>query len=311
MSQPARRNVAAHATPPIPTAQLRAFHAVATSRGFTDAARMLGITQPAVSMQVRALETTYGVELFRRRRAGAALTDLGAELLERVRPMFALEVEAAELLGAAGAGLRGHLRVGADAPFRAVPALARFRVEHPAMQISLTLGNSAETLRDLLDGRTDVAFLSDRNDDPRLFAAPIARSVQVVIVATTHALAGRKRVRLRDLAEVPMIVREQGSSTRRAFERAIAEARVSPPVVLELGSREAVLEGVAAGIGAAVVIASERGHDARIVALPIADAVIEHIDYVVCLQERRRLRGIRAFLAIPPRLPATERRARR
>src|SRR6185295_13708692 len=109
---------------PLPShAQLRAFHAVATARSFTEAARTLGVSQPAVSMQVRSLEEAYGVELLSRGRK-VEPTELGRALLASVRPIFALEAEAAELLGEASGLLRGHLRVGADAPFVAVPALA-------------------------------------------------------------------------------------------------------------------------------------------------------------------------------------------
>src|SRR6516225_8196959 len=160
--------------------QLRAFHAVATAGSFTEAARALGVSQPAVSMAVRGLEEAYGVELLTRGRR-VEPTELGRALLEVVRPLFAIEVEAAELLGQASGLLRGHLRVGADAPYVVVPVLAAFHREHPGVTLSLSLGNSTEVLRDLLEGRTDVAALSDRADDARLFAVPASRSRQVVM----------------------------------------------------------------------------------------------------------------------------------
>jgi aminoethylphosphonate catabolism LysR family transcriptional regulator len=291
-------------------AQLRAFHAVATAGSFTEAARVLGVSQPAVSMQVRSLEEAYGVELLARGRGGVEPTELGSALLDATRPIFALASEAAELLRQASALLSGHLRVGADAPFLVVPLLAAFRREHPQVTLSLSLGNSSEVLRGLLDGHTDVAALSDRIEDPRLFAVPAARSRQVVVVAEGHPWATRRGVRLRDLAGAPMVMREEGSVTRRAIEAALARAGVVPDVVMELGSREAIQEAVAAGIGVGVVIEAERGHDARLVALPLLDAAIEHVAYVVCLQERRRLRAVRAFLDHVPRLPRKPRRAR-
>ena len=269
---------------------------------------MLGVSQPAVSMHVRALEEAYGVELFTRGRGGVDTTELGRALLDATRPMFSLEAEAVELLQRATALLRGRLRVGADGPFLIVPVLAAFRREHPHVALSLSLGNSSEVLRDLLDGRTDVAALSDRIEDPRLFAVPSAKSAQVVIVARSHAWAERRGVRLRDLHGVPMVMREEGSVTRRAFEAATDRAGVKPDVVMELGSREAVQEAVAAGIGAAVVIEAERGHDVRVTALPLLDAAIEHVEYVACLEERRRLRAVRAFFELVPRLPRPAKR---
>src|SRR5690348_5190469 len=89
------------ATAHIPPAQLHAFHAVASHRSFTVAAKALGVSQPAVSMQVRALEEAYGVELVARRSRGAAPTALGEALLEVTRSLLALEAQASELLGAA------------------------------------------------------------------------------------------------------------------------------------------------------------------------------------------------------------------
>ncbi len=303
--------MSAHALPPAPThAQLRAFHAVAEARSFTAAAQALGVSQPGVSMHVRALEDAYGVELLTRGRPGVDTTELGRALLDMTRPMFSLEAEAAELLQRATALLRGRLRVGADGPFLIVPVLAAFRREHPHVGLSLSLGNSSEVLRDLLDGRTDVAAFSDRIEDPRLFAVPAAKSAQVVIVARDHAWARRRGVRLRDLHGAPMVMREEGSVTRRAIEAALDRAGVKPSVVMELGSREAVHEAVVAGIGAGVVIEAERGHDVRVIALPLLDVSIEHVEYVACLEERRRLRAVRAFFELVPRLPRSAKRKR-
>ena len=271
---------------------------MATERSFTRAARLLGITQPAISMQVRALEEAYGVELLARGGRSVAPTALGAELLEVTRPLFALEVQAAELLGAASAMLRGQLRVGADAPFVVLPLIAAFRDLHQGVELALRLGNSSEVLRDLLEGRTDVAALSDRVDDPRLFAVRAGRSRQVVLVPRGHAWATKQGVSLADLHGAPMLVREEGSATRLAFEKAAKRAGVKPKVVMEIGSREALQEAVAAGLGIAVIIEAERAHDERLVALPLSDAKIEHVEYVTCLNERRRLRAIAAFFEL-------------
>jgi aminoethylphosphonate catabolism LysR family transcriptional regulator len=285
-------------------AQLRAFLAVATARSFTEAARALGVSQPAVSMQVRSLEEAYGVELLSRGRR-VEPTDLGRALLAAVRPIFALEVEAAEILGRAGGLLRGHLRVGADAPFVVVPVLAAFRAAHPGLSLQLSLGNSSQVLEDLLEGRTDVAAISDRVDDARLFAVAAEKSRQVVLVARAHPWASRRSIKIHELDGVPMVMREEGSMTRRAFEATAARARVAPLVVMELGSREAIQEAVAARIGVGVVIETERGHDSRLSTLPFSDVAIEHVTYVACLEERRRLRAIAAFFEVVPRLQST------
>lgn len=289
--------------PSLTSAQLRAFHAVAEARSFTGAAKKLRVSQPAVSLQVRALEEAFGVELFARARGSVAPTALGAALASITSSLFALEAEAAELLGAAGALLGGHLRVGADAPFHILPLLASFHAAHPGVSLSLSLGNSEAVRAAVLAGDTDVAALGDRADDPRLFAIPAAKSRQVVLVPRAHPWSKRASVRLADLHGAPFLAREPGSSTRRAFEAAAERAGVRPRVVMEIGSREALQEAVAAGLGLAVIIEAERAHDERLVALPIGDHPILHVEYVACLQERRRLRAVAAFLELVPRLP--------
>jgi DNA-binding transcriptional LysR family regulator len=123
-------------------AQLRAFHAVAVAGGFTRAAARLGVTQPTLSAQVKALEESYGVELIERRGRQLALTEIGAGLLEITRRVFGLTEEAEQLLAAARGLERGHLRIGADAPYHILPAVAAFTKRYPKLRLSLTVGNS-------------------------------------------------------------------------------------------------------------------------------------------------------------------------
>ena len=92
-----------------------------------------------------------------------------------------------------------------------------------------------------------------------------------------------------------MILREEGSSTRQILEAALAEAGVSPQVVMEIGSREALHEAVAAGLGIGVVSAAELGADDRLKAINISDVNLEAQEYVVCLKERRNVRTVQAF----------------
>ena len=115
----------------VTSAQLRAFHAVATTGGFTQAAEVLGVSQAAVSMQVHALEEAHGVELLIRGRKGVVLTGVGEKLLQITGRLASLEGEAEEVLGAAGALLGGNLRVGADGPFGGVAPVAEFRARYP------------------------------------------------------------------------------------------------------------------------------------------------------------------------------------
>jgi aminoethylphosphonate catabolism LysR family transcriptional regulator len=278
-------------------ANLRAFHAVASHGSFTRAAESLGVTQPTLSAQVKALEEAYGVALLDRRGRSVAVTGLGEQLLDITRRFFLLEAEADELLSRARDLTAGHLRVAAGGPYYAVPLLAAFQARHPGVHVSLSIGNSEEVLDALLHDRADVAVMSDLEPDPRLDAIPYAEHRLVVFVPRKHPWARSRGIRLGDLQGQPMVLRETGSMTRRLFEQAIGKARVAPRVVMEIESREAVSEAVAAGLGIGVVSEAEFGHDERLVSLRVTDVAMLTREYVVCLKERRRLRIVSAFLA--------------
>jgi aminoethylphosphonate catabolism LysR family transcriptional regulator len=279
------------------SAQLKAFTAVAAHGGFSAAARALGQTQPALTHQVRALEAHYGVTLFLRQGRRVAMTPLADELLRVVRRLNAIEEEADALLAHAGGLQRGVLRIGADGPFHVVPVIARLQAEYPGLQLSVTVGNSEEVERRLLQVESDAAILAQSSDDERLYARRLAKHPVVVFVRKRHPWAKAGRVMLRDLHGAPMVLRERGSATRRAFEALCKKRGIVPRAALEIESREAVREAVAAGLGFGVVSQPELGADDRLAAVAIADAAIATEEHAVCLADRRRDRAILAFFA--------------
>ena len=147
------------------------------------------------------------------------------------------------------------------------------------------------------DHATDVAMLANIGGDPRLHLLPFHNDRLVLFVEQRHPWARRKRVRLAELAGQRVILREQGSTTRRIFETAVARAGLTLGDVLEIG-REGVREAVAAGLGVGIVAKTEFGHDSRVRALEVIDAELTSTEYVVCLAERRSLRIVSAFLEL-------------
>jgi aminoethylphosphonate catabolism LysR family transcriptional regulator len=256
------------------------------------------VTQPTLSGQVKALEESYGVALIERRGRQLVLTEIGAALLDLTRRIFGLTEEAEQLLSAARGLERGHLRLGADAPYHVLPALGDFTRRYPKLRLSLTVGNSEALIRDLFDHRIDVAVVANLAPDARLHAVPVRRDRLVLFVPKRHPWARRKQVTPDRLAGERLVLREPGSSTRRVFEAAMARAGIALEEVIEINSREAVREAVAAGLGVGVVSESEFGNDPRLVKVALAEADLGATEYVACLAERRELRLIRAFLEI-------------
>lgn len=279
-------------------AQLRAFHAVATEGGFTKAARLLGVTQPTLSQEVKALEEAHGVRLFDRSRRAVALTELGQALFAITRRLFAAEQEATELLAGSRHLDAGSLAIGADGPVHAMPLIAAFTRRHPGPRVTLSVGNSQTLLRGLLDTRIDVAVLADVPGDGRLYVLPVRRDPIQALVPKGHPLARRRAVTLKDMAGERIVLRETGSMTRRLVEGALQAAELAPADTLEIESREAVLEAVAVGLGLGFVSAAEFAGDPRLILLPLAGVTLEMDEYVVCLRERRRLAVVRAFLEV-------------
>ncbi|MGH6719810.1 MAG: LysR family transcriptional regulator, partial [Alphaproteobacteria bacterium] len=137
-------------------AQLRAFHAVARDGGFTAAARRLGLTQPALTVQVRALEQAFQVELFHRRGKSVRLTRVGEELYEMTRRIFLVEREVEDFLGAEGGLRRGRVRIAADGPFHVIAMIKAMRRALPGFEIAVAIGNSAAVVRALLDYEAEI-----------------------------------------------------------------------------------------------------------------------------------------------------------
>ncbi|OJU32532.1 MAG: hypothetical protein BGN99_21275 [Alphaproteobacteria bacterium 65-37] len=276
--------------------QLRSFHAVAQRLSFTVAARELGVSQPTITTQVKSLEQEFGVELFVRRGRRIELTETGGGLLDITRRLFADEKEASDYLNETRGLKTGHLRVGAVGPYHVTDMLAAFNARYPGIYVSVTVGNSRESLRDLLDYRTDVAVLAHVDPDARLVAIPYRRHRVVVMCPADHDFADRRSIRARDMEGQRLIVREAGSTTRRAFDQAMREKDVRPRIVMEIGSRESIREAVAKGIGLGVVSEKEFIPDPRIRALQVSDSEIYTYAHVVHLRERQNARLVRAFL---------------
>jgi aminoethylphosphonate catabolism LysR family transcriptional regulator len=278
--------------------QLRAFHAVATEGSFTKAAQLLNVTQPTLSGQVRALEERFGVRLFDRRRRRIEVTDIGRNLLDITFRMFSLELEAVQVLSAAHALKRGHLRIGADAPYHSVPFLSAFHRRYPDLRLRMTMGNTKSLLDDLLDQRCDVAIAANVKTDSRIFALPFRQDHFIAFVDRAHPWARRRVVKLTELAGQRLLLREPTSNTRQTFDAAIAKAGIVLGEVLEIGSREAIKEAVAAGLGVGVIAQSELGDDLRLKALSFEGQQITSTEFVACLQERKSSPLVKAFLAV-------------
>lgn len=276
--------------------QLRSFYAVARAGSFTRAAQLLHVSQPTVTTQVRFLEDSYNMQLFHRRGRHARLTPTGAQLFDIAKQIFSLETDAIHLLQDAGELKSGLLRVAAVGPSHVTRMLEVFTQRFPGIRVTVKTGNSRETLDRLCDYEADVAVVAHYQDDPRFFSVPYSRHPVVMFVNDQHRFARRRKLRVRDLAGEPLLMREQGSTTRHALETAMAAAGVAPTIAMEVSSREIIRESVLKGIGIAAVSEVEYVPAPGLHMLRFSDAEIYTYAHVVCLEERRQSRLVSAFL---------------
>ena len=290
--------------------QLKAFHSVASAGSFSLAGRTEGVSQPTLSAQVKALEATYGIGLFNRRGRGVQMTPAGQSLFAITTRLFAASEEAQALLAGSRDLTRGHLRVSADSAYHVIPILADLRKRHEGLTFTLKIDNSAAVLEHLIGHAADVAVMAKVTSDPRIHSMKLREDRLILFVPRKHAFASRRRLRLADLAGRDIVVRERGSITREVFESGLAAAGVVPGSLIEVQTREAVRETVAAGFGIGVVFDSEFGNDSRFHPIAVADSDLNVGEYVACLEDRKRLALVRAFLDVARQIASRPREGR-
>jgi aminoethylphosphonate catabolism LysR family transcriptional regulator len=278
--------------------QLRSFHAVATTGSFTRAAESLHVSQPTITSQVGQLEALYKVELFHRLGRRVQPTEMGERLLQLSRQIFSLESEAVQLLRESGELRSGHLRVAAVGPSHATKMLVAFNQSYPGIKVSVSTGNSQEVLDRLLDYTADVGVLAQHSLDKRFVSVPYSEHPVVIFCSSQHRFARRRSIRTAELQDEKIILREPGSTTRKAIETALRDAGVTPQVVMEIGSREIIREAVAQGVGVAAVSEVEYVPGPGLHAVRLDDAKVRTYAHVVCLAERRDMRMVRAFFEV-------------
>ena len=275
--------------------QLRSFYAVARMGSFTKAAEQLHVSQPTITTQVRFLEESYKVELFHRSGRRVQLTPLGEQLMRLAQQIFSLEADAVSLLADAGELRTGHLRVAAVGPYHVTQMLADFNAHYPDIKVNVSTGNSQDVLDRLLDYRADVGVLAQLVEDERFLSVPFGRHPVGIFTASSHRFARRRSIRLAELQGERMILREEGSTTRKALELALGEAGITVEPVMEISSREMIREAVSQGIGIAAVSTVEYVTGPGLHLVGISDAQIYTYAHILCLAERRSMRMVKAF----------------
>jgi DNA-binding transcriptional LysR family regulator len=236
--------------------QLRVFASVARHLSFVRASEELKLTPPAVSMQVKELEAEVGMPLFDRTSRQVSLTMVGEYVLAHTRRVLAAMRDAEDLVARFRGLQTGPLDVGmvSTAKYFLPRLLARFRQEHPGIEIRLQVANNREEIVTLMQqGDIELAIMGRPPKGWPSRAEPFAMHPHVLVTAIDHPFTRMEAVPASALADEGFIVREPGSGTRAALDEYMHAHQMTARVVMQMSSNEAIKQAVMAGMGVALL----------------------------------------------------------
>jgi DNA-binding transcriptional LysR family regulator len=277
--------------------QLDSFRQVIALGSFSAAADKLGLSQPAVSLQIRQLERRLGTSLIERVGRRARATAAGAELLDHAGRIEAAVAGALEAMERHATGAMGRVRIGTGATaciFLLPPILRDLRRRHPTLEITVSTGNTSDMIKAIEDNLLDIGLVSLPASGRSLSIEPLLEDEFMVIAPPGSDLPARVSAQL--LAQMPVLLFEPGGNTRRIADEWFGRAGVSLRPIMSLGSVEAIKELVGAGLGCAVLPGmAVRGLRDNLEARPLAPRL--HRTLALVMRKDKPLhRGLRETL---------------
>lgn len=285
--------------------QLNVFEAVARHLSFSRAASELHLTQPAVSMQVKSLESQTGLPLFEQVGKRIHLTEAGAEVARYAREVQSRMKDCEDTLSAIRgiSGGRLHLAVVSTAKYFAPRLLAEFSRRHPGVTVKLSVTNREQVIGELQANQVDLAIMGRPPRGLDVQATAFASHPLGIIAPPDHRLARKRSLELARLAGENFLIREPGSGTRMSMERVFADRGVRLASSMELASNETIKQAVMAGMGLAFLSLHTVGLElaaGKLVRLDVRGTPVMR-DWQVVSREGKRLsplaESFRAFLA--------------
>ena len=255
--------------------QLRALAVLQSAGSVTAAANRLNLTQPAVTLQLRNLQTLAGLPLIQRTGDGMVLTDAGLNVLALAERIEAALIDCERSLDMIAGRSGGRVSIAAvsTAKYFVPFAIAAFSRRFPQVDVTLRIGNR-EDIREALRGYDlDIAIMGRPPVDVQVEIRPLGKHPHVIIAAADHMLSNKKRIAVADLASESFITREIGSGTRMLMEQFFQKSGLKPKIGMEMDSNETIKQAVIAGLGIAFISQHTVSHEldeGRLVALKVA-----------------------------------------
>jgi DNA-binding transcriptional LysR family regulator len=281
--------------------QLRALAAVHNDRSVTAAARRLNLTQPAVTLQIRNLQTLAGVPLIQRTSDRMLLTEAGREVLALSERIEAAIADCEMSLQMIAGKTAGRISIGAvsTAKYFVPFMISGFSRLYPNVEIKLSIRNREEIGMALRGYDLDFVIMGRPPAGIDMNVNLIGDNPHVIIAPTSHRLARKQRIELADLAGETFLMREQGSGTRGLMEQLFERARIQPRSGMEMSSNETIKQAVIAGLGIAFIsahtVATELD-ERRLTTLDVVGLPVVRQWYVLSRKDKILLPPARAML---------------
>ena len=240
--------------------QFRAFYLAAREKSITKAAETLFVTQPAVTMQIRALEQSLNLKLLRKRGKSIELTEAGRGLYGYAKRIFEI-VEEMEYVAKGYEDLsQGSLTIGTTRSFAShlMPGLlSKFQERFSGVKVYLRVGSSREVASKVMEFKYDLGIICRLPSTGRLHALSYSKEEFCLVTSPHHRFAAREKVSVEELKNEPIIIRESGSGSRHAILSFFEAHGVTPSVLVEAGSVEFIKEYIIKERGISFLYAPE------------------------------------------------------
>ncbi|WP_066173841.1 selenium metabolism-associated LysR family transcriptional regulator [Bacillus marinisedimentorum] len=281
---------------------LNAFVQVSDTQSFKEAARILAVSQPAVTQRIQLLEKHFGMNLLHKDSSGIRLTREGKLLYKQSNKILALWRETEDMI--LGPEPTGELLVGAStipSQYLLPEMVKESRLKFPDMRIRAKVAGSRTVYSWLLERKIDIALTGETDESDRVHSRRVfTDNLQLIASKDCPPVFDS----ISDAMKCDWVLREKDSGTRRSFEEALRAKGISPealPIVAEMGSTEAVIASVEAGMGVSVVssLAAKRAAEHRnIRIIDIEDFTVTRPFYLSCLADAVGSPAVSAFFSL-------------
>ncbi len=232
--------------------QLKIFLICGKHRTFSEAAKKLFLSQPAVTMQIKQLEAYLGTELFSRGGKTVQMTNAGRILFEYAQKIFDLTEAGENAVKELNKLKTRDLKIGTlyiYARFMLQSLISQYQTKYPCVHVVMDEGNSDEITQSLLDYKNDLGLISAKSPAPRqLEIIPYCRDELVLILPRNHRLSKKSKIFLTDLANEPLLIQRRGVAREMILQK-YQEAGISPNTLIEASNLGFLIEQVEAGEG--------------------------------------------------------------